>query len=276
MEASGFQPKSQTVAVGGKPPSLVRINLVIASQNQTVTVGAQDASVRVTPEVAENQNANTIDRDALDRVPVFDQDYITTLSRFLDDSAIGTNGVTLVVNGLEANGPGVTASAIQEVKINQNPYSALYSRPGRARLEITTKGGTPDFHGTINFLVRNSVFDARNAFADQKPSEQRQFYEGSLTGPISRDKRDYVSAFAGPGLRRYTGVRQRRGGHRTDPRKCGRAHSSLLSVQDASSMISPTEISSGSDTPMSISLSKSKRRRHDLARSWLQLHVGGT
>jgi len=31
------------------------------------------------------------------------------MSRFLDDNATGTNGVTLVVNGIEANGPGVTS-----------------------------------------------------------------------------------------------------------------------------------------------------------------------
>jgi Carboxypeptidase regulatory-like domain len=189
-EASGFQQKDLAVAVGEKAISPLRINLSISSQSQTVTVGGQDLSMRVTTDVAENRNANTIDRDALDRVPVFDQDYINTLSRFLDDSAVGTNGVTLVVNGLEANGPGVTASAVQEVRINQNPYSALFSRPGRARLEIVTKGGTPDFHGTVNFLFRDSVFDARNTFADQKPQEQRQFYEGSLTGPLGRNKRN--------------------------------------------------------------------------------------
>jgi hypothetical protein len=189
VEATGFQGNTQSVTISKKELSPLRISLLIASQNQVVTVGGADLSVQVSTDVAENQNANTIDRDALDRVPVFDHDYITTLSRFLDDSAIGTNGVTLVVNGLEANGPGVTPSAVQEVKINQNPYSALFSRPGRARLEIVTKGGTSDFHGTVNFLVRNSVFDARNTFADQKPPEQRQFYEGSLTGPLSRDKK---------------------------------------------------------------------------------------
>jgi hypothetical protein len=189
VRAAGFQEKKQNITIRKEPTAPLRIGLLIASQNERVTVGGQDAASQVTTDVAENQNANTIDRDALDRVPVFDQDYITTLSRFLDDSAVGTNGVTLVVNGLEANGPGVTPSAVQEVKINQNPYSALFSRPGRARLEIVTKGGTAEIHGTVNFLVRNSVFDARNTFADQKPGEQRQFYEGSLTGPLSRNKK---------------------------------------------------------------------------------------
>jgi hypothetical protein len=96
-EASGFQQKDLAVAVGEKAISPLRINLSISSQSQTVTVGGQDLSMRVTTDVAENRNANTIDRDALDRVPVFDQDYINTLSRFLDDSAVGTNGVTLVM-----------------------------------------------------------------------------------------------------------------------------------------------------------------------------------
>jgi len=189
VQASGFREAELNVNVGKKPLAPLRFSLRIASRSEVVTVGAQDSSARISTDVAENQNSNTIDRSALDRVPVFDQDYITTLSRFLDDNAIGTNGVTLVVNGVEANGPGVTPSAIQEVKINQNPYSALFSRPGRARLEIVTKGGTSDFHGTVNFLFRDSVFDTRNTFATQKPPEQRQFYEGSLTGPIGHGKK---------------------------------------------------------------------------------------
>jgi hypothetical protein len=189
VQATGFRERKLDIAVGKKLISPVRINLLIAAQNESVTVGAQDSSPQISTEASENQNANTVDRNALDRVPVFDQDYITTLSRFLDDNATGTNGVTLVVNGVEANGPGVTPSAIQEVKINQNPYSALFSRPGRARLEIITKGGTPELHGTVNFLFRDSVFDARNTFATQKPPEQRQFYEGSLTGPVGPSKK---------------------------------------------------------------------------------------
>ena len=111
------------------------------------------------------------------------------MSRFLDSGFDRHQWDTLVVNGVEANGPGVTASAIQSVKINQNPYTALYSRPGRARIEITTKGGTPQLHGSANFLYRNSVFDAKNAFAVTKPSEHRTHLEGSLTGPLSHGKK---------------------------------------------------------------------------------------
>src|ERR1700676_2642906 len=187
IQASGFRETKITVVVGVKQPPSLRMVMPIAVENQTVNVGAEEVPL-VSTEVAENQNANTIDRNALDRVPVFDQDYITTMSRFLDDSATGTNGITLVVNGMEANGPGVTASAVQEVRINQNPYSARFARPGRARLEIITKGGTSRYHGSLNFLFRDSVFDTRNAFATSKPPEQRRYFEGSLTGPLGHSK----------------------------------------------------------------------------------------
>jgi hypothetical protein len=188
VRASGFKEARVDVTMGAKPVQPLRITVSIAAISETVEVKAEETGIALNPEATENQNANNIDHNALDRVPVFDQDYVTMLSRFLDDNAIGTNGISLVVNGVEANGPGVSASAVQEVKINQNPYSARFARPGRARLEITTKPGTPQFHGTANFLVRNSVFDARNAFAATKPAESRYLSEGSLTGPLGKNK----------------------------------------------------------------------------------------
>jgi hypothetical protein len=189
VQQTGFRETKVNVVAGDTSRTPLKIVLKIAGVEEQVTVAASDTSAQVNTEIGQNQNGNSVDRDALDRLPVFDQDYITTLSRFLDPDAIGTNGVTLVVNGVEANGPGVTPSAIQNVKINQNPYSALFSRPGRARIEITTASGTPKLHGSANFLYRDSLFDARNPFAIVKPGEQRTYYEGSLTGPLSRSKK---------------------------------------------------------------------------------------
>ncbi len=189
FHAEGFRDARMPVAVTTRRFSPVRVVLQILVQTENVTVATGANVPLVSTETSENQNNNAIDRDALDRVPVFDQDYITTMSRFLDDSATGTNGVTLVVNGIEANGPGVTPSAVQEVKINNNPYSARFSRPGRARLEIITKGGSPDYHGSLNFMFRDSAFDASNAFATLgKPPERREYFEGSVTGPIRHSK----------------------------------------------------------------------------------------
>jgi hypothetical protein len=190
FHAEGFRDARITATVTHKRFSPIRMVMQISVETENVTVATGINVPLVSTETSENQNANAIDRNALDRVPVFDQDYITTMSRFLDDSATGTNGVTLVVNGIEANGPGVTPSAVQEVKINNNPYSARFSRPGRARLEIITKGGSPTYHGSLNSMFRDSVFDASNAFATSgKPPERREYFEGSVTGPFGHSKR---------------------------------------------------------------------------------------
>jgi Carboxypeptidase regulatory-like domain len=189
FHAEGFRDARIAATVTHKRFSSIRMVMQISVETENVTVATGINVPLVSTETSENQNANAIDRNALDRVPVFDQDYIATMSRFLDDSATGTNGVTLVVNGIEANGPGVTPSAVQEVKINNNPYSARFSRPGRARLEIITKGGSPTYHGSLNSMFRDSDFDASNAFAVVKPPESRQYYEGSVTGPVGHSKR---------------------------------------------------------------------------------------
>ena len=186
----GFRDGLAEVTISGKAIPPLRIVMVISAVNEVVSVNVDDSAPQVSTETSENRGNNNMDRDALDRVPVFDQDYITLLLRFLSDDALATSGVSLVVNGIEANGPGVSPSAVQSVKINQDPYSARFARPGRARLEITTKPGTPIYHGTINFLVRNSVFDASNALASTKPAESRYMEEGSLTGPLGHDKKN--------------------------------------------------------------------------------------
>ena len=116
-------------------------------------------------EAGENRDAVSLDRDMLDNLPVFDQDYVAAMSQFLDPGSVGAGGVTLVVDGMEQSSVGVSASAIQEVKINQNPYAAEFSRPGRGRIEIITKPASARYHGAFNFLFRDYRLNARNPFA---------------------------------------------------------------------------------------------------------------
>jgi hypothetical protein len=63
------------------------------------------------------------------------------MSRFLDAGSIAAGGTTILVDGVEASRAGVSASAIQEVKINNDPSSAEYPRPGGICIEIIAKHG---------------------------------------------------------------------------------------------------------------------------------------
>lgn len=187
VERDGFKPVSSKLRVGARAPAPLTIRLTMADIQSTVTVSEQAS--QVSTNAADNLDTVSLDRKALDDLPIFDQDYIGTMSRFLDAGSIATGGVTIVVDGVESSRAGVSASAIQEVKINSDPYSAEYPRPGRSRIEIITKPGSSDFHGTFNFVFRDAHLNGRDPFALVRPSEQRRIFEGSLTGPIRRGKK---------------------------------------------------------------------------------------
>jgi outer membrane receptor protein involved in Fe transport len=183
VEFSGFAPKETRVRIGGRAPGPLTIVMQIEGLAQEVSVsgGGNETSARGDA----NLDAVTIGDKALDDLPILDNDVIGALSRFLDASAIGTNGATIVVDGVEVNALAVSASAVQQVKINQDPYAAEYMRPGRGRIEIVTKPGGRDYSGTFNIRFRDSTFYATNAFAATKAPEQRRIFEGTLGGPVA-------------------------------------------------------------------------------------------
>ena len=178
----GFKSASARVRVGSRPPAAAKLVLGLANLQQEITVS--NATARVDTTASNNVDAVTMDTNMLESLPVFDQDYIATLSRFLDSGSIGTGGVTVVVNGMEVNALNVSASAVQQIRINQDPYSAEYSRPGRGRIEILTKPGSQEYHGDLNLIVRDATFNARNAFASTKPADRRRIGEGFFGGHL--------------------------------------------------------------------------------------------
>lgn len=178
----GFKPAAARVRVTTRPSGPQKLVLDLAALTQEITVSS--ATVGVGTASASNADAVTIDASTLDSLPVFDRNYVATLSRFLDTGSLGNGGVTVVVNGMEVAGLNVSASAVSQIRVNQDPYSAEYSRPGRGRIEILTKPGSQMFTGEANALVRDSLFNARNALADTKPPEQRRITEGFFGGPL--------------------------------------------------------------------------------------------
>ncbi len=185
----GFETAHTVVKLDSSLAQPILITLEIASVHQEVVVTAD--SNQISTETSENHDAIVVSQDTLNNLPIFDQDYVGTLSRFLDSGELGTSGVTLVVDGVEANSVGVSSSAIQEVKINSDPYSAEFSRPGRGRVEVTTKPGSLEYHGKFNFTFRDAILNARDPFARSRPPEQRRIYEGVLTGPVFHSKKTF-------------------------------------------------------------------------------------
>src|SRR2546423_4471054 len=113
-------------------------------------------------------------------------DYLLPfIDTFTNPAAQGGEGTSIVVDGLDGGELDMPTTAIRTVKINRDPYSAEFQHPGSARAEITTKHGHKRrYYGSAAFFARNSVFDARNAFATTNPDLSRRFVEVGLGGPL--------------------------------------------------------------------------------------------
>jgi hypothetical protein len=180
----GFATSVSTLHLHDPVIAPLLIKLKIAELSQQVNVDASVGSSATDPSA--NQDTTTVTAGDLKSIPVFDNDYIAALSTMLDAGDISTGGTTILVDGVEKNRVGVSNSAVQSVKINNDPYSAEFYQPGRGQIQIITKPTVDAFHGSLNFDFRDGIFDARNAFAPPgpKPPEQRRIYFGDLTGPI--------------------------------------------------------------------------------------------
>ncbi len=180
---AGFQKVTQAVKAGTTPPAPLTMVLSVAQSVQQVTVNA-GTSVDLTSSDTNGDTA-VMTADDLKDLPVFDNDYVTAMGAFLDSGDTATAGTGLMVDGVEANRAMVSPSAVQEVHINQDPYSARYYRPGRGQIEIITRQAEDSYHGQFNFLFRDSDMNAQQEYSPDKPFEQRRIYEGNVTGPVA-------------------------------------------------------------------------------------------
>lgn len=93
--------------------------------------------------------------------------------------------------------------AIQEFKVELNTPPAEFGRFNGGVINLTTRSGTNDLHGTAFSFLRNEALNARNLFAvgtpasPEKPVFRRQQYGFVIGGPIVRDKTFFFADFQG-------------------------------------------------------------------------------
>ena len=112
---------------------------------------------------------------------------------FFNNSALNQTGIG------GAPGSLLPIDAIQEFNL-QSQFPAEYGRNSGAVINILTKSGTNQFHGTVFEFLRNDIFDARNFF-NRDPAPKSAFrnnqFGGSLGGPIIKDKTFFFGAYEG-------------------------------------------------------------------------------
>src|SRR5262249_26781142 len=79
--------------------------------------------------------------------------------------------------------PAPSPDGVQEFNIQTNLPSAKYGF-GAGVIEVLTKSGTNQVHGTAYNFLRNDKLDARNFFSATKTKRRRNQFGGSAGGPL--------------------------------------------------------------------------------------------
>jgi hypothetical protein len=93
--------------------------------------------------------------------------------------------------------------AIQEFKVEVNSPPAEFGRFNGGVVNLTTKSGTNDFHGSAFEFLRNEALNARNLFAPataanpRKPVFRRNQFGGVIGGPIIKDRTFFFGDYQG-------------------------------------------------------------------------------
>ncbi len=151
--------KNDAVQVAAGQVQQLTIALTIEEEQQQVTVTDQSGAVDVSP--TNNAGAIVINGAALDALPDDPDELQTDLTALAGPSA-GPNGGQFYIDGFTA-GQLPPKSAIREIRINQNPFSAQYDKVGYGRIEIFTKPGTDKWHGGFSVNGNDSAFNTQES-----------------------------------------------------------------------------------------------------------------
>jgi hypothetical protein len=89
-----------------------------------------------------------------------------------------------------------TVEALQEVKVQNNSFSAEYGNNGGTVIDEVMKSGTNKLHGSAYEFNQDSIFDARDYFnTGPKPGHLQNQFGGSIGGPILKNKTFFFADF---------------------------------------------------------------------------------
>jgi hypothetical protein len=218
VDAPGFSRLVQNhVVLNIGQDAQLPVNLRVAATTEQVTVESNAELI----EPQRTSETTTIDTQRIENLPINGRNYINfalTNSQLSRDDAPsigaaptsglnfsgqraranlvnldGMNNVDNSVNGIRST---VSQEAVQEFQIITNGYNAEYGQASGGVVNIITKAGTNNTHGSAFAYLRNRNIQATNPFSTVKdPAYTRVQPGATIGGPIVKDKTFYFFSF---------------------------------------------------------------------------------
>ena len=179
-------------------PTVFDVQLQIQTEAQVLNVEADANTVSADPDA--NGGAIVLGQKELAALSD-DPDELSQQLQAMAGPGAGPNGAQIYIDGF-TGGNLPSKSSIREIRINSNPYSPVYDRPGFGRIEILTKPGMDSLHGQAFMQFNNQDLNSRSPLLQQstRPPYKQEFFGLNLTGPIKKNK----ASFSFDGQRRNT------------------------------------------------------------------------
>jgi Carboxypeptidase regulatory-like domain len=183
VSSQGFAPfQSQLIQLAAGQVKRVDVSMAVEAAQQNVVVTDESPTVNV--EAGGNANSVVIKGKDLDALSD-DPDELSNELQALAGPSAGPNGGQIYIDGF-TGGQLPPKSAIREIRINQNPFSAEFDKLGYGRIEILTKPGTDKLHGQFFAMGNDKAFNTGNPFTPDIPDYDSYQFNGTVSGSFSK------------------------------------------------------------------------------------------
>lgn len=212
VEATGFRPllRKGTIVLTGQRLTVGAIPLEIGAVTETISVTAEGTRVQTdsteTSALLTSKQVHMVGllgRDPISMLRLLPGVEAGRISDMLGGSFgtpvpqfMGKNQNTIYVDGVNGGDGGgggnfsgaVNVEAVSEISVNLTNYTAESGRGGGPQINITTKSGGQDYHGTGYWFKRHEMFNANNFFNNlnrlAKPRARVSNLGGTIGGPV--------------------------------------------------------------------------------------------
>jgi outer membrane receptor protein involved in Fe transport len=226
ITASGFKSSSRArILVAAAQNTDASTLLEVGNPTETVTVSASSELIEL--QTTDGTRVSTLNKREITELPVVGLNPVNLVftlpgvvdpgslaGGFVQGTEFSVNGLrpranNQLIDGLENNDNSITGQSYQpsvrdgysEVTILGSNFSAEYGRAGGAVVNVITRSGTNDFHGSVYDVIQNSVFSSLTPgqIAVEGLKEVPKFNENtfgfSFGGPIKKNKLFFFGTF---------------------------------------------------------------------------------
>ncbi|MGA8670663.1 MAG: carboxypeptidase-like regulatory domain-containing protein [Terracidiphilus sp.] len=173
------------------PGDVKEVNITMTVEGKKESVTVDDSSSAVSVEADRNASALVFSREDLNAFSD-DPDELAKEIAALAGPTSGPSGGQIFIDGF-TGGTLPPKTAIREVRINQDPFSAEFDRPGYGRTEILTQPGADSLHGQFLIQGNDDAFNTTTPFASEVPSYHSIQYNATATAAINKRASVFVS-----------------------------------------------------------------------------------